>query len=370
MDNGKLIDDFLLELNSVGLSANRVKKYKSQLHTLSNLLGKDFKGTSKDDLIRLFADMQQGKTNSSKGKAYSENTKRDFKISAKKFWRWMKPQADEKSYPKEVSWIKTSENGRLKKIIKTKDVLTEEEVYEMVDASPHARDKAIISLLYESGSRIGEIEFLKISDIIFDDKGYSFETTTGKTGQHYKRVMNQKAVQYLKEWLSQHPMKDDNDAPLWVTLSRARHGIKQLNQSGIRKFIKEIAEVAGIKKATNPHSFRHARITNLRVVRGINDSIIESLVGWKPGSDMFGTYQHSKSRDIDEALAKAYAGESTENKLTWFKVCTVFVRELMKETEKNPELLKNLDPAWQKTLDEIPKEVKMSLFFKRVRKDG
>jgi hypothetical protein len=44
----------------------------------------------------------------------------------------------------------------------------------------------------------------------------------------------------------------------------------------------------------------------MRINKKIPDAIIEMLVGWKPGSDMFSTYQHAKSSDIDKALMQVY----------------------------------------------------------------
>lgn len=308
--NEEHIEKFCNQLFSEGLSKRRVAKYFSTLKTLSRLLKKDFKKCNKDDLINLFADIQSDKVGFERNgekKTYAENTKRDFKIVVKRFWKYLGKEDLIKD------WLKTTKNKRLEKIIKTKDVLSEEEVYKMVDIAQHSRDKAIISLLYETGSRIGEIINLNVSDVVFDEKGYNF-VSRGKTGEVYKRVVNFKAVELLKNWLNNHPLREKSDAPLWITLVRSHTGLKRMDYSGFNKMLKEVAKTSGITKKVNPHAFRHARITNLRVVRKLPDAIIEMMVGWKPGSNMFDVYQHSTSDDVDKALAENYGLKEEQKK--------------------------------------------------------
>ena len=83
---------------------------------------------------------------------------------------------------------------------------------------------------------------------------------------------------------------------------------------------------------------------------------------------MFDKYQHAKSEDVDKALSEVYKDQSTEDKLNWLRMLAVFANKILKETEGNPELLKRLNPIWHETLEEMPKDVKMSLFFKKVAK--
>jgi integrase/recombinase XerD len=300
--NEELIRDFSLSLLSEGISEARIKKYQSTLHTISKNMKKSFEKCGRDEIVDFLAKIEKDD--------YTANTKKDFRVVIKRFWKWMRKTDD---YPPDVNWIKTTIPRRLQKIIRTKDILTEQEVYEMVDTAPYIRDKAIISMLFETGSRIGEIEKLNIGDIVFDDKGYNF-VSNGKTGDVYKRVVNTKAVELLKSWMNMHPMKGDSDSPLWVTLARSRVGTRRLENSGMRKMLKEVAEMCKITKKVNPHAFRHARITDLRVNRKVPDAIIEMMVGWTPGSRMFDVYQHAKSEDVDKALSESYGLKEEQKK--------------------------------------------------------
>ena len=51
------------------------------------------------------------------------------------------------------------------------DMLTEEEIIKMINAAPNTRDKAMIGLLWDIGSRIGEVGALKIKHIKFNEYG-------------------------------------------------------------------------------------------------------------------------------------------------------------------------------------------------------
>jgi len=56
--------------------------------------------------------------------------------------------------------------------ITLKDLLTEEDIKKMINVADNIRNKAFISLLYESGCKIGEMLSIKIKDIIFDEFGF------------------------------------------------------------------------------------------------------------------------------------------------------------------------------------------------------
>lgn len=92
-------------------------------------------------------------------------------------------------------------------------MLTEEEIKKLIDFAPSVQEKALIATLYESGCRIGELIFLKIGHVKFDDHGAQL-FVTGKTGLRRVRVVA--SVPYLIEWLNKHPLKDDSEAFFWT----------------------------------------------------------------------------------------------------------------------------------------------------------
>ena len=128
--------------------------------------------------------------------ALSDWTKHDYKVSLKKFYKWLNGGEE----PLKVRWIKTTLKKHDRKL--PEDMLKEEEVELMIDTALNKRDKAIIALLWDIGARIGEIGNLRVKDIKFDDIGISI-LVNGKTGP--RRVRAVWSVNYLKDWLKDHP---------------------------------------------------------------------------------------------------------------------------------------------------------------------
>lgn len=57
-----------------------------------------------------------------------------------------------------------------------------------------------------------------------------------------------------------------------------------------------------IKKRVNPHSFRHARASNLANV--LTQAHMKEYLGWVGDSRMAATYVHLSGRNVDNALFK------------------------------------------------------------------
>ena len=114
---------------------------------------------------------------------------------APKFWRKIKP--------KKIDWEK-----------KLKDKwLTKKQFYKLLDVVDYARDKALFSVAVEGALRSGELLGLRIKDVQQTSYGYDI-TVSGKTGTSTFLVVL--FAPLLTQWLNLHPLKHDNDAPLWV----------------------------------------------------------------------------------------------------------------------------------------------------------
>jgi len=261
------------------------------------MMKKDFRKCDEKDLRKFFADIERSD--------YAYNTKRDFRVVVKRFWKWLLPdKRNPKAYPIMVRWIATTFDKRKEKIKEEKDVLTREEVYKLVDCAEYMRDKAFISLLFEGCMRISEATNLKVGDITFDNKGYSF-VCNGKNGHWYKRVMSKEAVQYMKNYLEKHPQKDNPDSPLWLTLKLAHRGELKASNRTFYNVILQLTKTAKINKHVYPHLFRDSWITWASNT-GIPEAIIKKHATWSPDSKMLRVYQHLKSHDIDNAFTRVF----------------------------------------------------------------
>jgi integrase len=268
---------------SEGLSARRVLKYLSTLRTISLRLPIEFSRATRADIEQLVNGIERSD--------YAEWTKHDFRVTLKKFFRWLRRTED---YPPEVRWLRSGmKNGRIKL---PEEILTQEQVQAIIVAARRARDKALIAVLYESGCRIGEVLSLRMRQIQQHPHGVQI-TVNGKTGT--RRLLLIASAPYLTAWLNEHPRRSDPDSPLWPTADYRTAG---LSHGCASQIIKAAARRAGVRTAVNPHNFRHSRATHL--ANHLTEAQMKEYLGWVQGSDMASIYVHLSGRDIDNALLK------------------------------------------------------------------
>ena len=281
--------DYLI---SEGITFGRVGKYLSDLKRASKLLEKPFRKADEGDIRRIVSIYERNEK-------YSPWSKRDFKLALRKFYTWLRGT---KEYPPEVAWMKV--HTKIRNAKTPEDMLTEEEVKRLIDFAYTVQERAFISTLYESGCRIGEIIYLKIGHVKFDDYGAQL-FVNGKTG--FRRVRVVACVPYLLEWINKHPFRDDPEAFLWLN-----NRLKPFGYSGITQMLYRIAKRAGIKKRVNPHNFRHSRATYL--ANFLTEAQMKEFFGWTQDSKMAAVYVHLSGRDVDNALLKVYGLENANDK--------------------------------------------------------
>lgn len=282
-ENIETIEKFLKKLFAEGLSKPRVIKYANYLKTIAEKIGKSFMEVNEEDIINFLSHLEQSN--------YSEWTKRDYKVVLKRFFRFLGKEELMKD-------IKTTMRNNRKKL--PEDLLTKTEIKRMIETADHPRDKAIISLLYEGGLRIGELASLKIKNVVFDEYGAVIKVK-GKTGERRVRIVSSSSL--LSKWIETHPRREDKNAPLLINLS-TNYKNKGITYRGISMRIKEIAKKAGVDKKITPHLFRHSRATHLATV--LTEAQMSEYFGWVQGSRMAATYVHLSGRDTDNKMLEIY----------------------------------------------------------------
>ncbi len=294
--NLKKIFEFQNHCIAEGIGSARVLRYLNDLPKLATLLEKDFDKASKQDIENVLSAME--KTD------YAPRTKLDFKVTVKKFYKWINGGEE---YPESVRWIKTGEKRNNNKL--PEELLIEEEIKKLIEAASHPRDRAIISVLWETGCRIGELVPLQIKHVVFETD-VTRVLLVGKTGP--RRVPLIDSTPYLADWLNNHPQKDSPGAPLWVGIGTVGRD-KALEYASFRKMLTEVAKRAKINKKVNPHNFRHSRATYL--AKNLTEAQMNQYLGWVRGSDMPATYVHLSGRDMDEAVLKMRGLKPKEEKI-------------------------------------------------------
>jgi integrase/ribosomal protein L40E len=307
--NKIVINDFYNFCVAQGLSLGRILSYVALLMRISLILKKDFESVNRDNIINLVQNIES--------KGYSLASKRDYKITLKKFYKWLR-KTDE--YPEEVKWIKsTIRNHKF-----PEELLTQEEVKKLIEVAKYPRDKAFIFVLYDSGCRIGEIASLRLKDVNFDEYG-AILMVDGKTGMRRVRLLD--STPSLANWIENHPYKDDPEAPLWTSLKKRTRKDGSINYSVnyecIRSLLKRLKENAGINKRIYPHLFRHSRATEFAKL-GLNEPVMKEHFGWTRGSNMPSVYVHLSGRDTDDAILRVNGikkNETEENDILKPKKC-------------------------------------------------
>jgi integrase len=283
------IENFARMRLAKGSGKLRVVKCMYCVRLLAAWLNKDFSTATKTDLIRLVTDIDS--------KNYSEYTKYDFKIVLKMFYKWLKGKDEE--FPKVIKWLKPKLNNKAHKL--PEELLTVEEAQTLANSTTNSRDKALILLLYESGCRIGELLYLKLRNVQFDNYG-AVLIVNGKTGSRRVRIIA--SVQILSQWLQEHPDKGNPDAPLWPA-RLARYQPIPCAYPSILAMLKRTQKESGIRKRIYPHLFRHSRATSL--ASKLTEAQMKEYFGWTQGSEMAATYVHLSGRDVDSTLLQMYS---------------------------------------------------------------
>lgn len=277
--------EFQKSCRAQGIGAARVLRYLNDLPKIAGWLNKNFEKATKKDMEKVL--------NLIEDSHYAPRTKLDFRVTIKKFYKWLNGGEE---YPKCVKWIKTGGKRNNNKL--PEELLTEEEVKRIIQTAYNPRDRAIIATLWESGARVGELLSMQIKHVSFEEN-FTRITLQGKTGM--RRVPLFDSTPYLAEWLENHPLKEDLNTPLWIGIGNVGRN-KRMEYAAMRKMIAQTSRKVGIKKKINPHNFRHSRATTL--AKHLTEAQMNQYLGWVAGSDMPATYVHLSGRDVDDAILK------------------------------------------------------------------
>ncbi len=295
----KAITDFVdgdLILENIG--ERRRMNYYQRLRVTARWIPDNFLNPNKDDIKKVLIKLNGG---------YSEWTRDTYIKMLRKFYRKILPKRKFETLFEDVR-IKQPRQK-----IQQSDLITVEEFRVMIDSCNNARDRAIISTLYDSGCRIGELLLMKIMSVRFDNYGavlvVPFE---GKTGTRQVRIIGD-SVPYLRAWLDNHPNRNDINAPLFCNISEHIRG-RAMTYDDVRKALRSALKRSGITKRIYPHLFRHTRASIL--ASRVAEAPLESQMGWVPGTKQMATYVHLSGKQTDEAILKAYGVDVQENGIT------------------------------------------------------
>jgi len=161
--------------------------------------------------------------------------------------------------------------------------IPDEDVRILVDNAPTLLEKTIITLLFDTGCRLGEILGLKLEDIEWDTGVITVER---KGGRRARVKVGQKGMEALQEWLKKRKSKDQK-----VFMDH--------DYNSIYYRLRRYSERIGIK--FTPHVFRHSRIIHL-LKAGVPIERVSDIAGHTKLETTAKIYGRFRAEDLGQYL--------------------------------------------------------------------
>jgi integrase len=303
-ENKDLIENFIVKCQIEGLAKGTLVGYLNYITRMAQRLqeleiNKPVNMLTEDDFNRLLVTLQNEK-------GLGQAGLRNYKKVTKKFFRVLTSDDPPK-------WVQKLQLKTIDTPVQPSDLLTQAEFDRLMEACRHPRDKALIAVLADSGIRVGALASCRIKHVEFNQYGATIYLS--KTGQANKTTSAKGipltwSTGYLNQWLAVHPQKEDPEAPLWITRNKNQ---EPMSYQSILRTVKNMGQLAGIKKRVHPHGFRHMAVTHW-ILDGYNEQEIKHRAGWSKGSTrMFKIYGNFTDQEINDRIYEK-CGLKTEDK--------------------------------------------------------
>jgi integrase/recombinase XerD len=241
--NQNIILDYLTSIKLDGRSEATIKNNTAIMMFIATRVRSDLDKITRADVkqLRLAIETWARKD----GKPASDATKQQYKIGLKRF---LSKYGAENGIIEMIELAKPIKSTGKAKCKLPEDLLTLDEVKQLITAANNIRDKALIAIMYESGGRIGEHVSYRVKDIMWNEYGCTLTFPKGKTGA--RKIQLVFAASYLRQWLEIHPLSENRDAALWVSLKGYGESSEHVKLIGraVSEMLSRTAERAGIKK--------------------------------------------------------------------------------------------------------------------------
>lgn len=282
-EDAAIIREFAAVAEGEGLSPGRIRALVSKLVNVRQYMP-EYVGMTYPQFVQGVIKLRNGH--------YAHSTVQESLKILKKFIRYLR----------EYGYADISE-AQLKKIrienryefdITESDVLTKDEIIQLLQGCRNPRDRALIALAYESGGRISEVCSLRWKDLTIEDRGISITTRNHTKGEKRRYIRCVWCRPYVAEWMSNYPVQPvPAEAPVFVTEQR-----KSIRSNVYRHQFNRIVKRSGIEKPITIHDLRHARVTHL-INDGYSETTVKLMVWGDVNTPMLRGYLHLSAADID-----------------------------------------------------------------------
>lgn len=147
-------------------------------------------------------------------------------------------------------------------------VLSKEEVRRLLEQVRHPKHRAIVSLLYSAGLRVGEVVRLRPDDLDADRR--MLRVRKGKGRKDRYTLLSARAMEAVRIYREAFPSRG------WL-FPGARPG-RHYGARSVQKIVADAAVRAGLGKRVTPHMLRHSFATHL-LESGTDLRYIQELLG-------------------------------------------------------------------------------------------
>jgi integrase/recombinase XerD len=345
-ENALTISEYIIAMKrEINPRLSTIKNAIQSLSELSKSVGieKQFEDMTRDDVLSLYLDKCRKLENDDRLHKWigSYNIKRVILL---RFFKWLYyPNVDNSKRRSELSaqgrkpdCIMGIPQLKRKEVscYKPSDLWTQADDSLFLKWVTNKRDRCYHTMARDLSARPHEILNLKIKDIVFKtvDNGryqYAEVLVNGKTGSRHIPLIQ--SIPYIKEWLSNHPHRNNPNSPIFVGLGRrSSMGRKQLSVDSLYHIYKDYKEeffpklledptisnedkekIKGLLlKPFNPYIRRHSALTEKSVK--LKTNTLNQHAGWSMNSNMAQKYIHYFGNESSESLLEAY-GIVTKN---------------------------------------------------------
>jgi site-specific recombinase XerD len=137
------------------------------------------------------------------------------------------------------------------------------------DAIAGVKNRAIISLCYGAGLRIGEAVAVKIADI--DSARHVIHIPNGKGKLPRNAILSPRLLEILRAYYRSVRPQGEWLFPSW-------HSGKHVTTASVQQACRDAVEHSGLSKRITPHTLRHSFATHL-LENGEDIRVIQALLG-------------------------------------------------------------------------------------------
>jgi len=216
-----------------------------------------------------------------------------------------------------------SKSGDRKREIRKKDLLTPDELKDIVAHTHSPALRAFYMTLWDLGCRPNAICAANIADVTEDEHGFVFFLNDSKNAQSRKsvRMLEPEAIQHFQYYWAMHPNREDPEAALFLNQSGRRLKANTVIHS-LKHHEKRLGRGTGNGKAPlNLYLFRKSRATYLLTEGKLSETEIKIRMGHKRDSKVLEKYYDIRDEGDQADAELGYIGATSGQDTRTIFVC-------------------------------------------------